>query len=136
MLAVARTRTIYDQLVHEELSGYLESHPGTFDVIVSADTLVYFGELAEVFASAARALSPAGLLVFTVEAMDDVAVDTGYHLNPHGRYSHSQVYVKQVLRDAGFATPFIETAVLRMESGSPVTGLVVAVRKANHNPEP
>lgn len=136
MLAAAGTRTIYDQLVHAELSAYLESHPGTFDVIVSADTLVYFGELDGVFGSAARALHPDGLLVFTVEAINDLAVDTGYRLNPHGRYSHSQVYVEKVLRDAGFAAPFIETAVLRMESGSPVSGLVVAVRNGNHNPEP
>lgn len=128
MLAVAGTRAIYDQLVNEELSAYLAAHPGTFDLIVSADTLVYFGELDEVFASAALALRPGGLLVFTVEAMSDVAADRGYRINPHGRYSHSRTYVTKALQDAGFATPVIKTAVLRMESGSPVQGMVVAAR--------
>lgn len=128
MLAVARTRTIYDQLINEELSSYMAAQPRTFDLIVSADTLVYFGELDEVFASAARALHPGGLLVFTVETMSDATADMGYRINPHGRYSHSRTYVTKALRDAGFGTPVIESAILRMESGSPVQGMVVAAR--------
>ena len=43
--------------------------PGAFDVIVSADTLVYFGALEEVVAAAAKALRPGGVLVFTVEEL-------------------------------------------------------------------
>ncbi len=60
-----REKQVYDELVKGELTGYLRQHPGAFDVIVSADTLVYFGALDEVFAAAAAALRPGGLLIFT-----------------------------------------------------------------------
>jgi predicted TPR repeat methyltransferase len=43
MLARARERDVYDVLVKGELTAYLEACTDTFDVIVSADTLVYFG---------------------------------------------------------------------------------------------
>ena len=58
MLAQARERNVYDQLVKRELTAYLDDFPDTFDVIVSADTLVYFGPLDTVVAAAESALRP------------------------------------------------------------------------------
>ena len=63
----AREKQIYDELTQAELTAYLRDHPDGFDVIVTADTLVYFGALEEVAAAAAAALRPGGVLVFTVE---------------------------------------------------------------------
>ena len=48
MLAGAREKQVYDELEKAELTEYLRAHPSAFDVIVSADTLVYFGDLAPV----------------------------------------------------------------------------------------
>ena len=89
MLARARARNVYDELVKRELTAYLRDSPGSFDVIVSADTLVYFGPLEEVAAAAANALRPGGVLVFTVEELSGAASDAGYSLSPNGRYRHS-----------------------------------------------
>ena len=74
-----------------------------FDLIISADTLVYFGALEAVFDAAYRALRPDGLLIFTVEEAGDDQPETGYRINPHGRYSHSRAYVESALTAAGFA---------------------------------
>ena len=49
MLAHARDKGVYHTLVRAELTGFLRDHSGAFDLIVSADTLVYFGPLDEVF---------------------------------------------------------------------------------------
>ena len=45
MLARARARKQYDQLVEVELSAWLASRQQAYDLIVSADTLCYFGAL-------------------------------------------------------------------------------------------
>jgi predicted TPR repeat methyltransferase len=96
-------------------------------VIVSADTLVYFGDLHGVVAAAANALRPNGLLIFTVEhAVGESVVD--HRLNMHGRYCHSRAYIERLLSGAGLA-PEIVQADLRMESGSPVAGLVIRATK-------
>jgi predicted TPR repeat methyltransferase len=122
MLAQARERNIYDELIKGELTAYLRRSPGAFDLIVSADTLVYFGLLDDVVQVAAEALRPGGSLVFTVEALDDSDA-AEYRIKPHGRYGHARRYVERVLRAHGFE-PAIERAELRMEGGVPVNGLV------------
>jgi predicted TPR repeat methyltransferase len=129
MLAKARSRGVYDELVKAELTAYLDAHADAFDLIVSADTLVYFGPLETVFGATSVSLRGDGLLAFTLEeAAEDVAKD-GYRINPHGRYSHTRRYVSQALTAAGFAALSIEPTTLRMEGGAPVAGLVVSARK-------
>ncbi len=129
MLAHAKAKNVYDDLVKGELTGHLRDNPGAFDVIVSADTLVYFGDLEDVLAAAARALRPDGLLIFTLEHAPDPAADAGYRLELHGRYSHAQAYVERLLGENSLSHA-IAHDVLRMESGAPVAGLVVRARQS------
>jgi predicted TPR repeat methyltransferase len=128
MLERAREKNAYDDLVQAELTAYLRDHPRAFDVIVSADTLVYFGPLDAVIAAGAAALRQGGLLIFTVERAVPESVQD-FHLEMHGRYTHAQQYVERLLTDAGL-TPEIGHAELRLESGMPVAGLVVRGRKS------
>lgn len=129
MLARARARNVYDDLAKGELTRYLQESRKSFDVIVSADTLVYFGSLEAVAVAAANALRPAGVLVFTVEELSEAESDEGYVLSPNGRYRHAPGYLERVLTDAGLQ-PEIVPAELRLEAGEPVAGLVVRATAA------
>lgn len=136
MLARARSRHVYDELIRSELTAYLLACPATFDLVVSADTLVYFGALEDVLHAAHRALRDGGLLIFTVEAGTGAAGETGdedrdadYRIHPHGRYSHGAAYLRGALSAAGFTVAGLEPAVLRMVGGSPVHGRVVTGRR-------
>ena len=128
MLAQAETRHVYDELYKFELTAYLRDNPGAFDVIVSADTLVYFGPLQDVVVAAADALRPGGRLIFTVEALIDAAPDVGFVISHHGRYNHARQYLERVLTDVNLR-PEIEPAELRLEAGDPVQGWVVRATK-------
>jgi predicted TPR repeat methyltransferase len=129
MIELARKRSLYDDLVVAELSAYLRAHPGAFDAVVSADTLVYFGDLGEVAAAAARALRPGGALVFTVEAAEPANAPAGFRLNPHGRYSHTRAYLVRVLGAADFVEVTTTGALLRKEAGTWVAGFLVGSRR-------
>jgi len=122
MLAKAVGRQAYEELVEAELVGYLEQKPASFDLVVSADTLVYFGDLEPFLQAARNALLPGGHLVFTLEKGGD---GQGFKLNIHGRYSHALDYVGTALAGAGLRSVSIEEATLRKEAGEPVPGLVV-----------
>jgi predicted TPR repeat methyltransferase len=124
MLAQARSKDIYDELVEDELTHFLCSRPGEFDIVVSADTLVYFGDLRDVAVAAHAALRPGGLFVFTVEELVSEDHELSIRLEPHGRYAHSRWYVERVLAESGFSVEVVP-AELRMESGVPVRGLVL-----------
>ena len=128
MLDKARARGVYDALETAELSAYMAGHPLAFDVVVSADTLVYFGELDGAFQAAARALRPGGVLAFTVERAL-AAPAAGHVLNPHGRYSHHEPYVRRALEQAGFTVSSLQPSHLRLENKLPVDGLVVVARR-------
>jgi predicted TPR repeat methyltransferase len=122
MLAQAREKGVYDELVKGELTAFVRQCRSAFDVIVSADTLVYFGGLEDVFAAAFDALRPGGLLIFSVE--EAVAPVETYRIESHGRYGHARSYLESALPQAGFDAEIVR-AELRMESGVPVEGLVV-----------
>ena len=131
MLQQARQKSVYDTVERGELTAYLRDHREAFDMIVSADTLVYFGDLQPVLTAAAGALRPNGCFVFTLEhaAADD---DVDYRLEWHGRYSHSRAYAERALSLAGLLGE-VSQAVLRTEAGAPVAGLVLrATRPTTH----
>jgi predicted TPR repeat methyltransferase len=129
MLCRARARGAYDRLHEEEITRFLATHVAAFDVIASADTLCYFGELQPLAQAAFSALRSGGWICFTVERSD--AVDT-YRIQPHGRYSHARTYLEGVLGQAGFEAIHVVPAVLRRELGSDVQGWVVRARVPNN----
>jgi predicted TPR repeat methyltransferase len=129
MLAQASQKAVYDALIHVELTEYLRDNEAAFDLIASADTLVYFGELEDVFAAAAGALRPNGIFVFTLEQAVAAHAGDSYRLELHGRYSHARADVERLLSRWGLQ-PEIVQAELRMESGVPVPGLVIRATKS------
>lgn len=122
MLLKARQRDCYDALFKVELEHFLRHELQSFDVLVSADTLCYFGPLDGVCAAAAGALRRGGGFVFTVEALDDG--HEPWRLQTSGRYAHARHHLEAALRLAGFEEVNCERAVLRQEAGLPVHGWV------------
>lgn len=126
MLVRARRRGVYDALDEAELTRYMLEHPASFDAITCADTLCYFGIITEACAAARGALRANGVFVFTVE--ENLVGDEPYRLLHHGRYCHSESYVREACGGAAFSGLTIDRGVLRMEVGQPVHGLVVTAR--------
>jgi predicted TPR repeat methyltransferase len=69
--------------------------------------------------------------VFTLERAHDDDAPLGYRINPHGRYSHTEAYVRRALAAARLEARQITHVHLRLELKKPVEGLlVVAARGA------
>ena len=129
MLRKASGRDVYSELIESELTAFMDGAQDAFDVIASADTLVYFGVLDEVFAAAATALRAGGRLVFSLERDSDESLVDGFRLNPHGRYSHTETYVRRTLQEAGLSVRRVTYDILRKEATKPVAGLIVLAGK-------
>jgi predicted TPR repeat methyltransferase len=128
MIEQARSRSLYDALVVDELTNYLQRHASAFDLIVSADTLVYFGDLTDVLDASAKALRSGGTIVFTIERTSEASCPAGFRLSPHGRYGHTSDYVSGVLAGARFIDALFQAVELRKEAGAWVQGWLVSAK--------
>jgi predicted TPR repeat methyltransferase len=128
MIERARERGCYDELVVAELMAFMRSRSRSFDGLISADTLVYFGALEEPLRAAHEALRAGGVLVFTLEALpSDANVD--YRLETHGRYAHAENYIRRAIAAAGLTLDTLCRENLREERGMPVASYLVTARK-------
>ena len=128
MLDRAQTKGVYGDLYKAELTEFLQLSPHQWDVVLSADTLCYFGDLTKVVAASADALKPGGLLIFTVESLPEDATEL-HQIQPHGRYAHSAAHIVTAHSLAGLSLLESEAVVLREEGGKPVSGHLIAARK-------
>jgi predicted TPR repeat methyltransferase len=129
MLKQAARRRLYDELILGELTAFVGAVAAGWDLVISADTLVYFGDLAPVMTAARRGLRAGGHLVFTLERASDEEAPQGFRINPHGRYSHTEAYVRRVLAAAQLEPRQVVAAHLRLELKKPVEGFVVVASR-------
>ena len=80
-------------------------------------------------AAAQRGLRTGGHLVFTLERASEDEAPQGYKINPHGRYSHTEAYVRQVLAGARLEPRKVTHVHLRLELKKPVDGLLVVASR-------
>jgi predicted TPR repeat methyltransferase len=126
MVDKARERGVYDEIRIGELTAALAAERAAYDLIVSADVLVYFGDMTPVFAAVARALRPNGIFAFSVERFDG----PDFILQASGRYAHSAAYLRAVARLAGLDEVSLDERPLRLEGNSRVRGHVGVFRLA------
>ena len=123
MLIEAQAKGIYDELIESELTAFLESNTEKFDVIVCADTFIYFGSLSKVLKLMSNALAPAGCFTFTVERLD--CGSRPYALMPSGRYAHTGHYLADVTAQNNLQIISLQDFVIRHERSLPIHGFVV-----------
>jgi predicted TPR repeat methyltransferase len=125
MITLAGKREIYDRLEVGEITQWLENTAERFDLIASCDCIIYFGDLHHIAAAAAKRLNPGGIFALSMERGPNYP----FHLTDTGRYEHHPDHVREVAAAAGLTVGSLEEAFLRMEYGSPVTGLFAVLKK-------
>ncbi len=127
MVDQAAATGIYADLTAAPLEvALLNSDAGAYDLVVAADVLVYLGDLAPVFAGAARVLGSGGLLAFTVQT---IASGQGFALGPDMRFGHAPDHVAAALASTGLTLLLTEPRSARREKGTAVPGLVAVAAR-------
>lgn len=122
MIDKARVRGIYDSLTVGDLEN-IRLEEGGHDLILAADTLVYLGDLAPIFARAAAGLAQDGYFLFTTENH----AGEGFLLGPKRRWRHSRAYIKAAAEAAGFEVAGLVACAPRTEANIAVEGLACAL---------
>jgi predicted TPR repeat methyltransferase len=124
MIEIARERAIYDRLEVSEISEWLNRPGERFDLILAADSLIYFGDLAPVLIPAVQRLNHDGLIAFTLEYGDRAP----FKLTDSGRYSHHPDYIREISKQLPLSIVHLHEEYLRMEYSDEVTGLFVVLK--------
>jgi len=124
MLEKAGERNLYDSLSQSEAIEYLTSCSREFSLVVALDVLVYFGDLAELFASVAEHLAPGGVFAMSFE----VGNHEKYRLQPSGRFTHNPNYIEDLCGPALAIAASVATTI-RLEANAPVEGRVMLLRR-------
>ncbi len=123
MIAQAKRKGVYDTLAVADVEAFLAESGPDYDLLIAADVLVYFGDLAAVFRGAKRRLRPGGWILFTVEKHHG----SGFELGPRRRYRHSAGYIGETAVAARLNCMGLIDCSPRTDNGEPVEGLAVAL---------
>lgn len=124
MLAQAKNKEIYDQLIESELIRFLEHDKQCYQLAVAADVLPYFGELDRLFAAVRHHLSSEGLFVFTHE----ISETQPWQLQESARFSHHTDYIKSLCKQLDFEIIEQEIIVARQQYEQPLEVMLYAVK--------
>jgi predicted TPR repeat methyltransferase len=128
MLAKARAKLLYDELVRGELLAFLRDRPRAgADLVLAADVLVYVADLQPIFGAVHAALGSSGLFAFTVQSCGEDAAPEGYRLGHDNRFAHTQSYLRANASSQGFAVAHLSPVATRQDGGRDVEGCMVVL---------
>ncbi|KAL1508102.1 hypothetical protein AB1Y20_007695 [Prymnesium parvum] len=117
---------VYDALLSKDLLSLQMADLGRaqgVELIVAADVLVYFGDLAEVLGAFAALASKAGCaLIFSCERVAAGTTPQGWRMLPSGRFAHTKEYVTSIASALGFEPTAYREIIPRYEGTKPVDG--------------
>jgi predicted TPR repeat methyltransferase len=125
MIEAAGRRGIYDQLILGDIETVLHAFERSYDLILAADTMIYFGDLALTLSGVFKRLRPGGFYLFAVEQSQS----PGWEQTQARRFRHSESYLRAAAAVAGLYFVDSMPCVLRRQGNEPVQGLTVALRK-------
>jgi predicted TPR repeat methyltransferase len=124
MLAIARSRGIYDALREADLVAYLRATHARCDLITAADVMVYLGDLEAPLDAVRHALRTTGVFVFSTEASEE----PGFRGLSSGRFAHHPDYVRERARASDLVVVEQVPTVLRYQKDKPVPGHIHVLR--------
>ena len=126
MLAQAKALNSYDALCRGNILQFIPGENAAFfDLIISADVLVYCGELDNIFKLCAKALKPNGLFAFTVEHLEH----GNYQLQKTGRFAHSNSYILAMAKRHNFIPVEQQKIILRKHHDKSIMGMLYLLEK-------
>ena len=109
----------------DRIQNHLENTRILYDLVVCADTLVYFGLLDNLFLSIHKVLAVQGYFLFTIENTEK----EHYFLKPTKRFGHSISYLIELSKKMNFDVLEFQKSVIRKEKSKVIYGYNVLIQK-------
>ncbi len=124
MLQQASAKGIYDTLIQGNILSLNETI-APVDLVVAADLIPYFGDLADLFLFINRITHKSSRIIFSFEQ----SMCARYKLHRHVRFAHGKKYVEEKVAEAGWGVLEISHVNLREQQKKPVSGYLAVCTK-------
>lgn len=128
MLLQAKQKNIYDELQLVNINDNFNDISGV-DLILAADTLVYIGDLNNIFTLVKKALAGSGYFAFTVEDTDQYP----YILQTSARFAHSLKYISEITEKNNFTIAYSKKSELRKNRNISILGYIYILKLSEQN---
>ncbi|MEI8054972.1 MAG: tetratricopeptide repeat protein [bacterium] len=125
MLELARQKNVYSDLKNITIEDAIVAF-SDIDLIIAAESFVYFGALEKIFTGCYNTLKPGGFFAFTVEKTDQYP----YTLQRSARFAHAAEYIKKTASKNGFIILKLNEIILRKHYNTVIKGYVFVLQKS------
>ncbi len=128
MVRISREANRYDAEFVDDIISFLNQVDmglPFYELILAADTCIYFGDLEQICSAVFGRLQPGGFFVFNVESMNA----GNFKIQTNGRYFHSKDYLNKIATDTGFILYRIRDIVARQENKKDLNGFIASMQK-------
>lgn len=126
MLAQAKEKGVYDELIESELISFLDANTDLYDLAIAMDVLPYLGALDSFFQHLYQRLASPSLLIFTHE----ISVSAPWQLQESARFCHHPDYVHALSRQQRFELLHQEKIIARQQNEQAVEVMIYVMSKA------
>ncbi len=127
MLAQAREKNCYDQLVHAEVVDFLKRANTPYDLITAIDVFPYLGDLEALFQTIVKCLSTKGLFFFTTEISDQ----HDWLLQDTLRFCHHPGYIKRLIKQFNLHLLYANPIYARQQNHHNLQVMLYVLQKAS-----
>lgn len=124
MLAAAKEKAVYDQLVESELIAFLKNDTQQYQLVIAADVIPYLGELDTFFSLIQKRLSPDGFIIFSTE----ISLDDPWKLQSSARFCHHESYIQSLLKKHHLKLISQEETIGRTQDKQPLNVIIYTAK--------
>ena len=124
MLQEANKKNIYTELRHVSIEQAITEY-SAIDIIIAAESLVYFGDLTNIFTQCYLALKHQGIFAYTLEHTKKYP----YTLQRSARFAHAKKYVIATAQTCHFTVLHDSKIILRKHHDNVVYGHIFVLQK-------
>lgn len=125
MIEIAQKKSIYDQLICADIMATQAQYSQKVDLLLTADTVPYFGDLHSLFQLSLQYLKSDGYWILSIES----DYSKPYDLMTSARFSHSPDYIIDLASQYGFSVFHSENVQLRTQQNQYITGMLFALQR-------
>jgi predicted TPR repeat methyltransferase len=126
MLAQARAKNCYQQLIEGDLREVLTALTDSFDIIMASDVFSYLGDLTRTLEACYLRLKPKGILILSIETHSH----PGYSLQPTGRFAYSLELLATYCEQLHFQSCYSAPHTIRTQASKPVTAQLLVWQRS------